>query len=372
MASAGSNFRQPSAYRDEVARRVAEEMEALAIEAGVEPRDPPAPGGNLSHDIATFTTLEACVRAHRITDPVLADAIDGLGYDTLVRDGCRTLQALKSKDGKLCLPIAASLLRQRCEAQVAIFVGEPSLCPLVAGAGAAPAREPVCLARASRDERLCAAALPADRAPCKALVQGRSGECGGNETCIRQVERYRSLLEKPASHAPFPTRLHVEFVGERAQTEKYDGAFDIEELAAAGAVARSIGDKVRLTIGTPRNALWPSWDSPGATPHLFLSLTVPTQMPSAGARDTDAAAGWVLGPLDLSLDLLIPHVALLAGSLASERHVRFESLSAAAGSPVRLTLTTKVSEGGRTFRIKVELETFVRDGMDPRLGTKGR
>jgi hypothetical protein len=358
--------------RDELARRVAQELAELEREAGVERgRDLPAPGGDLAHDIQAFTTLDACVRAHRITDPVLADAVDTLGYDTLVRDACRILQALKSKDAKPCSPIAASPLRQRCEAQVAILAGEPALCP-VAGGGAVPAREPVCLAQASRDDRLCIAALPGDRTTCKALVLGRSSECGGDETCIRQVERYRALLEKPESHTPFPARLHVELEGDSGKPEKYEGKFDLDEIAAAGAVARPMGDKVRLTLGRPRNSLWPSWDSPSATPLLFLALSLPAKMPASGGKGTDGAPGWVLGPADLSFDFLIPHIALLGGSLAGDHRVMFEGVSAAPGSPIRLTLTTKVNDANRRFRLKIELETFVRDGVDPRPGVKSR
>jgi len=324
----------------------------------------------LAHDVEAFTTLDACVHAHRVTDPVLADAVDSLGYDTLVRDACRTVQALKSKDARLCSPIAASSLRQRCEAQVAVLTGQPALCPVAGGGSASQGRDPVCLARASRDERLCAAALPSDRTTCKALVGGRARDCGNDAACVRQVERYRGFLEKPAEHAPFPARLHVEFAGDASKSEKYDGNFDLDDLAAAGAVARSSGDKVRLTIGTPRSGLWPSWDSPRAAPLLYLTLSVPTKMPTSGAKGADAAAGWALGPTDASFDLLIPQIALLGGTMASERRVVFEDLSAASGSPVHLTFTTKVSEMGRTFRIKIDLETFVRDGVDPRPGVK--
>ncbi len=358
------------APRDELARRLARELEALEKEAGIERgHDPPAPGGDLASDIASFTTLDACARAHRLTDPVLADAVDTLGYDTLVRDACRILQALKAKDGKLCSPIAASPLRQRCEAEVAIVAGEPALCPLTAGGGSGQAREPVCLARASRDERLCAAALPGERAACKALIRGRASECGTDDACARQVERYRTLLEKPASHAPFPARLHVAFTSDPGKTDKYEGAFDLEEMAAAGVVARMTGDKVRLTLGTPRNSLWPGWESAQATPFLFLALSLPTKRPTSGAQGSAGAPEWVLGPSELSFDLLIPQMALLTGTLATDRRVVFDNVSAVAGSPVRLVLTTKVSDATRTFRVKMDLETFVRDGTDPRPGS---
>ncbi|HMJ51648.1 MAG TPA: hypothetical protein VK540_06210 [Polyangiaceae bacterium] len=77
-ASSGAGSGQPSAMvRDEVARRVAEELEALAVEAGIERgHDLVAPGGDLLRDLQEFTSIDACVRAHRVTDPVLADAVD--------------------------------------------------------------------------------------------------------------------------------------------------------------------------------------------------------------------------------------------------------------------------------------------------------
>ena len=347
-------------------------MAALELEAGVEQRDPPAPGGDLRHDLDEFADLDSCVRKHAVSDPVLADVIDALGYDTLLRDACRTLQALKAKDAKLCGPIAASPLRQRCETQVAVLAGEPALCPRLTGVMTG-AREPVCLARASRDERLCAAAQAGERETCRALVVGRSSECGGDRTCVRQVERFRSLLEKPASHAPFPARLHVELTGELGNSEHFDGRFELDEVAAAGVIARSSGDKVRLLIGTPRSALWPSWESPRATPQLFLAIAVPTKAPRAPAPrgddpgkslTRDAGPGFLLGPSDLTLDLLIPKVGLLSGNLASDRRVVTETVTASVGSPLRLTLTVKVNDATRVFRVKVDVESFVRDGVE--------
>jgi hypothetical protein len=186
------------------------------------------------------------------------------------------------------------------------------------------------------------------------------------------VERYRGLLEKPASHTPFSARLHVEFASTPGKAETFDGAFDLDEVAAAGVVARQTGDKIRLMIGTPRTPLWPSWDSPSASPHVFFALSVPIKAPSSAARDASEAPGVVLGPSDLVLDLLIPRIAILSGTLASDRRVEIVNVSASAGGPIRLTLMAKLRDAARTFRVKIELETFVRDGADPRIaGKKG-
>jgi len=350
--------------RDELSRRAAQELAALQAEAGIgHEQDPAAPGGDLQSDLAEFTTLDACVRSHRVTDPVLADAVEALGYDTLARDACRILQALKSKDAKLCLPIAAAPLRQRCESQVAALAGEPALCPLVSGSSAVSVRDPICLARASRDERLCAAALGSDRTLCQALVRGRASDCGNDRACVRQVERFRALLETPARHAPFAARLHVAFGNEPANAERVDGAFDLDDLAAAGAIARPVGDKIRFMIGAPKTALWSAWDSPTAAPRLFLAVSVPAKPRSSAA---DGGLEISLGPGDLTMNLLIPHIALLDAILASERRVTVDNSSASTGSPLKLTLTTKVRDATRIFQVKIELETFVRDGVTAR------
>ena len=135
---------------------------------------------------------------------MIGDAIDALGYDTLIGDACRVLEALKAKDARRCRPIAASSLRARCETNVAVLVGDPRLCPLTA-LGKGDARDPLCLARASRDERLCAAMISSERASCKAMVNGRADECHGDESCVRQVERWKWVLEKArAAHT-----LHI-------------------------------------------------------------------------------------------------------------------------------------------------------------------
>jgi hypothetical protein len=105
---------------------------------------------------------------------------------------------------------------------------------------------------------------------------------------------------------------------------------------------------------------------------LYLALSLPNKVPALAAKEGDGGAGWLLGPADVSFDLLIPHIALLNGTLSSERRVEVEAISTASGGPVRLTFTTKASDMGRTFRVKIDLETFVRDGVDPRPGVKPR
>ena len=352
-----------------------DELERLAAEAGVEAVvDPTPPSGDLKADIDSFTTVDACVRARKIADPLLGDAIDALGYDTLTRDACRMLDALKNKSTQPCRPIASSALRAKCESSVAVIAGDPSLCPVASTGGRLEVRDPVCLARANRDERLCVAALAPDRASCRALVLGRAAECGSSASCVREIERYKSLTEKPAHRPPLPARFHAEIVLEkegaanvevsgRAGALPADNAFDLDEVAAAGAVVRATGDKVRLSLGIPRNVAWLTPDAPSATPRAFVELVVP--LPGTGpAAKKGAPAAPPKIPLeksDLRLDLLVPKVALLSSVTAEGSSVELQQLSLEPGAPIRFSLASTIRDTPRTFRVKITVETFVRE-----------
>jgi hypothetical protein len=343
---------------------LARELEHLEAEAGIDTiTDPPAPSGDLKSDVDAFTTLDACVRERTVTDPLIGDAIDALGYDTLARDACRILQALKEKSPVACRPIASSALRARCESYVAIAAANPNLCPTNGGGGLA-AREPVCLARASRDERLCAAAPVLERATCRALVLGQKAECGGDNSCVRQVERYRSLFEKPASHPALPAHLHVEVAPETSTPKQAATSFDLDDVAAAGAIVRVGAASTRIAVGSAKTPTWPEADSPDATPKAFLEVSVPAssiQGSAAGAKKNSPPPTLALGATDLRIDLLVPKVALLSALLASNATVELRQMSADPGAPIKLVLTTTLRDAPRTFRVKFDVETFVRE-----------
>ena len=347
------------------------ELEQIEAEAGIDfAADPSPPSGDLKSDIESFTTLDACVRARATTDPLLGDAIEALGYDTLMRDACRILQALKAKSAEACKPIASSALRNRCEGYVAVLSRDPSLCPVTGSAGSIGARDPVCLARASRDERLCAAALVPERARCRALVLGRAAECGRNDSCVRQVERFKSLLEKPETHPPLATHLHVEIAAEKGSPEPVTKSLDLDDVASAGAVLHVGSEKVRVLLGAPKNVAWPAPDAPFASPRLFVELALPARaMPGSAAPPSGAlkkgsaprAPSIDLGATDLRLDLLVPKVAVLSAVMASDTSLEVEQLSLDPGGPIRFVLGSTLRDAPRVFRVKIDVETFVRE-----------
>ena len=173
----------------------------MGLDSGfeIERADPPPPAGDLKEDVTRFSTLEECVAQHAVIDPLVGDAVRSIGYDTLLRDACRLLQALKMKDTSPCVAISASALQNRCESLVAMALQDPEKCPWYSATEKQHGREPGCLAVATRDPRSCAAGLESTRATCEALSTGDPSRCAsatGDEraTCARDVERERTLL----------------------------------------------------------------------------------------------------------------------------------------------------------------------------------
>src|SRR5262249_8026863 len=147
-------------------------------------------------DIDRFTTLDACVTQHALIDPLIGDAVDAIGYETFVRDSCRTLLAAKTMDGRRCDPIASPSLEDRCRMLVAVLARDPDSCPLHASNKPELGREPSCLAVAANDARICAAADTSRRPWCEALAMRDERRCEARFTdnerasCRRELARW--------------------------------------------------------------------------------------------------------------------------------------------------------------------------------------
>ncbi len=312
--------------------------------------DPKPPSGDLKHDITSFDSVDACARARGTADPVLADAIDSLGYDTLTRDACRLLEALKSRDRQLCKPISSSTLRSRCESNVAVLIGDANLCPLN-GLTRGEAHDPLCVARAHRDERFCAAVASFRRSICNAMVTGHVDDCRGDESCIRQIERWKSLLEAPSRHAPFSSHLHIEITPDKGTPDPPSRSFDLDDDAAAGAVVKIVGDRLYVALGSPKTPYWPSSDAGYARARIFVEVgTLP--------RDTKKS------PTDFTLDLLLPKVGTFSSLTSDERTIDAPHWSSQVGEPLKFTIATKLGDAPRYYAVKIAVETYVRDVID--------
>jgi hypothetical protein len=344
----------PSASPAERSPRLAGALARLEDESKLhETTDVPSPSGDLRHDIEAFTTLDDCTRTRRIADPLLADVVESMGYDTFVRDACRMLEALKAKDPKPCRPIALSALRARCETSVAVLAAKPELCPVTETAGRSVGRDPTCLARASRDPRFCAAALAADRPACTALVLGDANACARDAACRRQVARWRTLIEKPGELRPFAARAQVEVHGLGSTPEPSTPVFDLDDIARQGAlVTRLGGGRTKITVGaTPAAPTHIAGEH--AEPGLLLELVVSAADLTRGEHS--------LGPAQVTLDLRAPGIREQPLTTVANATLTRCSVGTEVKSPVDLALKATLLDAPQRYAVTIDVETFVRD-----------
>ena len=65
----------------------------------------------------------------------------------------------------------------------------------------------------------------------------------------------------------------MEITPDKGTVDPPKRSFDIDDEAAAGAVIKLMGDKMRVTLGTPKSPYWPSPDTGYAQPKIFLEVT---------------------------------------------------------------------------------------------------
>lgn len=301
---------------------------------GAEP--PPLPG-----------TIEACATAlsSRTPDEVSA-TLDDLAYDTVFRDACIATRAEADRSPSLCDDLSVTVLRDRCHERVAIASADPRSCP---DARAGEGREPLCLALARRDPRLCAAAGTLERAVCEAVLvdgddhPGRS--CGRlpvdlRPACIARSERLARLA-----------------TGDRVEAEPIETSltFRIDEtpeqrIGSADRGARIVYEACipMLVIGAER--------TPGLSLHGPGSLLLRIPLASPAPLEAD------IGALGASLELSTP---TLRDASVESGHASIPVLERELGGAIQGTFVAELRGNAALQHVEGAFTTFVRD-MDER------
>lgn len=325
-------------------------VDAAAFELSV---DPSAPAGDLKADVAAFTTIEACVQKRAQLDPLVADALESIGYETFLFDACRTLDAVKAKDAKRCMPIESSFLQRRCERDVAIVSGDENACPFEIPTRHEYGREPLCIAVASRAPALCAGVSFIDRAKCDALASGSAMACGRvpfagpRARCQREAARWGAILEGPRKTLTIGApkgKLRVTAIDGSASAGEPES--DLSSSLSRGLVVRESGDQTRITLGSFRES--------------GTSAFAPS--PTA---NTTFNAELVIGPKSAELkrgELAIPNsVTLAVPGAPSALRVVVTKLERARGGEVQIAVEGEIGATPRKYRLRVDVTTFVRD-----------
>jgi hypothetical protein len=331
-------------------------MEAGALEVRV---DPPAAAGDLAGEIASFTTVDACVDARAHLDPLLGDALEAIGYDTFVRDACRLLDAAKARDPKRCDAIDASALRRQCTTTVATVVGDADSCPWMVASRPALGRDGSCLAIASRDPRLCAAEeTSVARATCEAIVRHDAASCAklplkaDQARCKRDADRWRNVTPLPdAGGAPaaIEATLHVESADDAGAPAPIDANLAPDLGRGLVVVAERGGN--RLSVG-PLSDSGLGFVAP--SPHVQATLALELFASSDGKRVEVNRA-----------ELLVPGRAPVATPLARSTLVaKVSKLEPSRGGAAALSVDGTIGDSSGTWRVHLQATTFVRDVVD--------
>jgi hypothetical protein len=330
--------------------------QALGVDAAtlVAPVDPPAPPGDLAADVAHFTSLEGCVKEHEAVDPLIADALRSIGYDTFLRDTCRIVQATKMKAVAECTPIDASALREHCVLTVSMTAKNPDACPWSRASAPELGRNPTCVAVASRDPRLCAGEEQGRRVACEALASREQSKCDAivsppaRRECIRFVGRYRSSLDPPQLQEPLTVKGTLELHGTEGTAELANPAADLSEEASRGVVLLEARDGVRLTLGVLHDATRSIAAAPGTKVTFAVSLIVLSQTPPAARVDR--------------LELNVPGASTIAFPGArADVHVSLAKLEHSRGGRVEMTFSGVAGVAPHAYKLSAAMVSFVRD-----------
>lgn len=346
----------------------------LGIDAGglVDISDPPAPAGDLKTELERFVNVETCVKERANLDPLVGDAIRAIGYDTLLRDACGLLEAAKDKKRETCERIDSSALRARCQSWVAMVSQTPDACPLQFDGVATRGRHVTCLAVAGKDPRLCAGEpRSVARATCDALASREETRCDAllatdAPACKRELARWKSLLAPPLSGLPkLPAaRGKLTVKGDSGTPDPQATSADLSSELARGGVVVTSRDRARVELGMIGESET-SHIAPSPNRRARLGLAVLLE-PSASPKEAPE-------PLLERLELEIPGEATLVyPSARCDCQITTARIDHTRGGELAIALTGTVAQGSRSYKLDVDLVTFVRDVVVETPGADGR
>ncbi|MBK6532672.1 MAG: hypothetical protein IPF99_24670 [Deltaproteobacteria bacterium] len=286
--------------------------------------------------------LGRCVRRNReAMGPELGRALAALQDDALLEDACGLDLAVRARAPERCASVRLSSLRETCAFRASIAAARPEACPPAPGLRG---RDPVCVALASRNAALCAAASLTERTRCLALSAGDPRPCDALDpllrpACARDLEALRAVLPALPRAAPIAPEERLNAWSTPTGDASVEtpvpwllrGVF-LDEAGALWIVDPALG--------------WPSSDAM-ALERTLVGVTIPSRRGSALALD---AALVVAGSQAMSTADGTLRAAVTLTHAPRRRGGR------AAGSVV-----FDGTRGGRSVHAELRFDTFVRD-----------
>ncbi len=342
---------------------IAATLGAIGADAGpLDLVDPPAPAGDLAKELEAFVNVETCVSQRAAIDPLLADALRAIGYDTFVRDACRLLEAAKDKKRETCDRIDASSLRSRCKAWVAMLAQTPDACPLLFEGLPARGRGATCVAIAGKDPRLCLAEpRPSQRVTCDALAARSEAKCEAltgvdRAACVREVTRWRALLPTPLDGLPKLPEAKGKLVlaGEAGTADPKVTEVDLAPDVGRGAVMTAgLRDRLRVELGVLGES---------ESARIAGALNKRTRVGLVVTLDAPRGATKEVTPTLDRFELEVPgELPLVSPPGKCECRVTRAHLDKTRGGEVSVAVEGTLAGAGRTYKVSFAATTFVRD-----------
>ncbi len=344
-------------------------VEQLGVDAGVfgEPVDPPAPAGDLQVELDRFVNVGQCVAERAQLDPLVGDALGAIGYETFLRDACRLLEAAKDRKRETCDKIDSSALRVRCQSWVAMVSQVPDACPMQFEGVVTRGRNPSCVAIAAKDPRLCnGEQRTVQRGTCAAMVARDPAKCdellpNQRPLCKREVARWRSVLSPPLEgleKLPAP-RGKLSIRGISGTPDPPSTEVDLAQDFARGVVVVTARDRMRIELGTVVES---------ETARIGAS---PQKRPRVGIATILEPGKKEARPVLQKLELELPGEAPIVSPPATcDCKITTASASATRGSEAAIALEGTLTSGTRSYKVGIDLSTFVRDVVPEAVGTR--
>jgi hypothetical protein len=245
-------------------------------------------------------------------------------------------------------------MRIRCRAVVAQIAGDANACPWLLPDKTALGRDPMCLAIALRDVRMCSAASDAlARATCAAIVrEDRGAGCSSlashadQARCARDAERWRAAVAHSSAGTAPPAgpavgKLVVEGAGGTAPIES-DSALDVTR----GVVLLEKPDGIRLVLGSLQDGS----DFLASSLHSGPMFAAQIDLSGRGEARIDQA------------ELLLPGRPSLRAPIAhSTLKAKVEKCERTRGGEVKLSIDGELGDASAGWRVHAAATTFVRD-----------
>lgn len=338
----------------------ASDLAELGLDAGVlgEPLDPPAPAGDLQSELDRFVNVDQCVTERAKLDPLIGDALGAIGYETFLRDACRLLEAAKDRKRETCDKIDSSALRSRCQSWVAMVSQTPDACPMQFEGIVTRGRNPSCVAIAAKDPRLCnGESRTVQRGTCEAMVARDPAKCdvllpNQRPLCKREVARWRSVLSPPLEgleKLPVP-RGKLTVRGVSGTPDPLTTEADLSQDFARGVVVVTARERMRIELGTVvESEAARIAASPQKRPRVGLAVIL---------EPTKKEPRPVLQKLEIELPGEAPIVSPPA---TCDCKITTANAAATRGAEAAIALEGTLSSGGRSYKIGIDVSTFVRD-----------